>query len=83
MSEHGWNCPECGGSNGIHFDDCIYEGTSGPVLHRSGSGKRSSGSGAGALWIIGLLAVIIASAINELLGAIVLFGIVFFASLFR
>lgn len=23
------NCPDCGGSDGNHFDDCPYEGTGG------------------------------------------------------
>ena len=33
MSEHGFgdggHCPECGGSDGLHFSDCIYDGTDG------------------------------------------------------
>ena len=48
MSEHG-HCPDCGGSNGNHFDDCTYEGTDVNAGHsRVGGSSVSSGK----WWII-------------------------------
>lgn len=40
MSEHGnhGHCPDCGGSGGHHFNDCIYDGVG------SGRGYSSGGS---------------------------------------
>ena len=40
MSEHGnhGHCPDCGGSDGHHFNDCIYDGVG------SGRGYSSGGS---------------------------------------
>ena len=30
MSEDRGHCPDCGGSDGFHYSDCIYDGTDGP-----------------------------------------------------
>lgn len=44
MSEHGnhGHCPDCGGSYGHHFNDCIYDGT--------GSGRGYYGGGGSDVW---------------------------------
>ena len=72
MSEHG-HCPDCGGSNGNHFDDCTYEGTDVNAGHsRVGGSSVSSGK----WWIIYIIALIIGYGINELLGVIIMLGLI-------
>ena len=77
MSDYDFNCPECGGSDGLHFDDCVYDGTDGAYgtggYHRS-SKKHSSTDSNGMLWLFYIFALIIGYGINELLGTILLIG---------
>lgn len=78
MSEHG-HCHDCGGHDGNHFDGCTYEGT-GSVGGYSSSGRgRSSNLPAGKFWGIFILAMILGYGINELLGVIILIGLIFWA----
>lgn len=67
MSEHG-HCHDCGGSDGHHYNDCMYDGTN----STGGYHHRSSDMSAGAGWLIYIVAMIIGYAINELLGCIIL-----------
>ena len=76
MSEDRGHCPDCGGSDGFHYSDCIYDGTDGPRGYYSGSRGGSSGSG-GKVWLFYIIALIIGYGINELLGAILLIGMIF------
>lgn len=76
MSEDSRYCPDCGGSDGFHYNDCIYDGTDGPGGSSFGSGGSSSGSG-GKVWIFFIVALIIGYGFNELLGAILLIGMIF------
>lgn len=76
MSEDSRNCPECGGSDGLHYNDCIYDGTDGPGGYSSGSRGGLSGS-SGKIWLFFIIALIIGYGINELLGAILLIGMIF------
>lgn len=49
MSEDIRHCPDCGGSDGFHYNDCIYDGPGG-----SSFGIRGSSSGLGGyyrIWI--------------------------------
>ena len=77
MSDHDFNCPECGGSDGCHFDDCVYDGTDGAYgtggYHRSPKNHSSTDS-TGKLWLFYIFALIIGYGINELLGTILLIG---------
>lgn len=76
MGDDGRNCPDCGGSDGFHYNDCIYDGTDGPggSSYHSGGG---SGGASGKIWIYIIIALIIGYGTNELLGAILLIGIIF------
>lgn len=76
MSEDRGHCPDCGGSDGFHYSDCIYDGTDGPRGYYSGSRCGSSDSG-GKVWLFYIIALIIGYGINELLGAILLIGMIF------
>ena len=76
MSEDSRHCPDCGGSDGFHYNDCIYDGTDGPGGSSFGSRGSSSSSG-GKIWIFYIIALIIGYGINELLGAILLIGMIF------
>lgn len=67
MSEDNRNCPDCGGSDGLHYSDCIYDGTDGPGSHFSGS-KRGSDGSSGIILIFYIIALIIGYGINELIG---------------
>lgn len=74
MSEQG-HCHDCGGYGGNHFDGCTYEGT-GDVGRHYGRGS-SSDIPAGKCWALYIVALIIGYGINELLGAIILIGLIF------
>lgn len=76
MSEDSRHCPDCGGSEGWHYNDCTYDGTEGWGSYSSGSRGSSSGS-SGKVWLLYIFALIIGYGINELLGAILLIGIIF------
>ena len=76
MSEDRGHCPECGGSDGWHYSDCTYDGTEGLGGYYSHSRGSSSGSG-GKVWLFYIIALIIGYGINELLGAILLIGMIF------
>ena len=76
MSEHG-NCPECGGSDGNHFNDCTYDGTSGESFYSSYSRRSGSSASSGKVWSFYIIALLIGYGINELLGAILLIGLIF------
>lgn len=76
MSDDSRHCPDCGGSDGFHYNDCIYDGTDG--LGGSSVGFRGSLSGSGGkVWIFFIVALIIGYGFNELLGAILLIGMIF------
>ena len=60
----------------LEYSDCIYDGTDGPRGYYSGSRGGSSGSG-GKVWLFYIIALIIGYGINELLGAILLIGMIF------
>ena len=74
MDKHG-NCCDCGGSNGNHFDGCIYDGTD--EGYSSYSRSRSGNVSEGKWWLGYIIALIIGYGINELLGAIILIGLIF------
>ena len=76
MSEDRGHCPDCGGSDGWHYSDCTYDGTEGLGGYYSHSRGSSSGSG-GKVWLFYIVALIIGYGINELLGAILLIGMIF------
>ena len=78
MSEynHENRCHECDATGGHHYPGCTYEGTEGNYRYSSGSGGCSSGSG-GKVWLFYIIALIIGYGINELLGAILLIGMIF------
>ncbi|MBO5450933.1 MAG: hypothetical protein J6A11_05245 [Lachnospiraceae bacterium] len=80
MSEHGFgdggHCPECGGSDGLHFSDCIYDGTDEGRGYYSHSKGSSDGTG-GKVWLFYIFALIVGYGINELLGTILLIGMIF------
>lgn len=76
MSEDRGHCPDCGGSDGWHYSDCIYDGTEGWGGYSSHSRRGSSGSD-GKVWLFYIIALIIGYGINELLGAILLIGMIF------
>ena len=76
MSGDSRHCPDCGGSDGWHYNDGIYDGTDGPGGYSSGSRGSSGGSG-GKVWLFYIFALIIGYAVNELLGVILLIGMVF------
>lgn len=72
MSEYG-RCPDCGGSNGNHFDDCTYEGTDVNVGHSKIGGSSVD---SGKWWIIYIIALIIGYGISQLLGVIIMLGLI-------
>ena len=76
MSMDNRQCPDCGGSNGFHYSDCIYDGTEG-TGHYSFSSKGSSSGSSGKVLLFYIVALIIGYGINELLGAILLIGMIF------
>ena len=75
MSEDSRHCPECGGSDGLHYSDCTYDGTDGPRGYSNGS-RRGSSSSNGMVWILYIIALLIGYGINELLGTILLIGVI-------
>jgi len=73
MSDFG-DCPDCGGGDGYHDDDCMYDGVDNGC-YSSGSSNGGS-NGITVTWIIVyIIAVIIGAVINELLGAILMIGL--------
>ena len=71
MGDHGGNCPECGGSNGKHHGDCIYDGTNGPG--RSYGGPSGNDNAAALrLYIIIIICAFIGFAIDETFGALIM-----------
>ena len=76
MNDYG-HCPDCGGSDGIHFDGCAYEGVdNGHSSYSRGHGTKVS---AGKWWIGYIIALIIGYGFNELLGAMILLGLIFWS----
>ena len=74
MSEHG-HCLDWGGTDGHHYNDCIYDGTdSGYSSYSRGGGSSAS---SGKWWIGYIIALIIGYGINELLGVIIIIGLIF------
>ena len=76
------NCHECGGSDGNHFDDCIFEGTDYDKEYVSYS-KRGSSSGKGSttndtekclIWY--LIALVVGYGVNELIGTVIMIGLI-------
>ena len=76
MGDDNRNCPECGGSDGFHFDDCSYDGTDGFDEYSFRSRGKSDVS-TGKVWFLIILALIIGYGINEVLGSILMIGIIF------
>jgi len=76
MSEHG-HCHDCGGHDGKHFEGCIYEGTSDVGGHFSYGRGGSSNHSAGKCWAWYILALILGYGINELIGVIMIIGLIF------
>ena len=74
MSEHG-HCHDCGGTDGHHYNDCIYDGTDGGYSSYSRGG--GSGASSGKWWIGYIIALIVGYGINELLGVIIIVGLIF------
>lgn len=64
---HG-HCHDCGGTDGHHYNDCIYDGTDGGYSSYTRGG--GSGASSGKWWIGYIVALIIGYGINELLGVI-------------
>ena len=75
MCEDNRHCPECDGENGFHYGNCTYDGTNGPGNCSFGSKKSSNQSG-GKFWLFYIVALVIGYGINELLGAIILIGLI-------
>ena len=75
MSYDNRQCPDCGGSNGWHYNDCVYDGTDGPGRYSSGPKGSSNQSGGKALLFF-IIALIIGYGINELLGVILIIGMI-------
>lgn len=73
MSEHG-HCRDCGGTDGHHEIDCIYDGTDGGYSSYSRGG--GSGISSGKWWICYIIALIVGYGINELLGVIIMIGLI-------
>lgn len=69
------DCPDCGGGDGYHDDDCMYDGMDAGCYS---SGSWSGGSdGITVTWLIGYIIVcIIGGVINELLGGLLMIGLV-------
>ena len=76
MSHDSNHCPDCGGSDGMRYSDCIYDGTDGPKGYFPRSGGSSGGSG-GKVLLFYIFALIVGYGINELLGTILLIGMIF------
>ena len=73
MSENN-HCHDCGGSDGHHYDGCSYEGTE--EGYSSNYRGRGTNVSSGKWWIGYIVALIIGYGINELLGAIILIGLI-------
>lgn len=70
-------CEDCGGEDGYHYSGCDYEGTgmtSGGYSHRRSSGSNVS---TGKWWLLYIIALILGYGINELLGAVIIIGLIF------
>lgn len=76
MSEDHRNCPDCGGSNGSHYNDCIYDGTDDPGSYSKRS-KGSSNLSGGKWFLLYIIAFIIGYGFNELVGTVLLIGLIF------
>lgn len=76
MSEDNRRCPDCGGSDGLHYSDCIYDETGGLRGYSSGTRYDSSGSGR-KVWLFYIIELIIGYGVNGLLGARLLIGMIF------
>lgn len=75
MSDDNRQCPDCGGSNGWHYSDCIYDATDGPGYYSSGSRGGSNPSG-GKVLLFFIIALVLGYGINELLGVILIIGLI-------
>lgn len=74
MSEYG-RCHDCGGTGGSHYNDCIYDGTEGG--YSSYSRGKGSNVSAGKWWLGYIVALVIGYGVNELLGTMILLGLIF------
>lgn len=81
MSEYDRHCPDCGG-DGFHYSDCIYDGTEGPGGNPTGY-RGGSDVSTGKVWLFYIVALIIGYGINELLGAVLLIGMIFWLCVCR
>ena len=81
MNDDNRICPDCGG-DGFHYDDCIYDGTDGSSRRSFGSGNDHGGAG-GKTWLLIIIILIIGYGFNELLGAILLIGLLFWNAVTR
>ncbi len=70
MSDDHGNCPDCGGSDGWHYSDCVYDGTGGGGYRRSS--KRPSGGSGNKFIFFFILALLIGYGFNELIGTIIM-----------
>ena len=81
--DYDYECPECGGSDGFHESDCSYDGTDEYDSYSLGSGGSpnvSGGSSAvsgGKVFLFYIIALIIGYGFNEIIGAILLLGMIF------
>lgn len=73
MSEHR-HCYDCGGTDGHHYNDCIYDGTDSGYSSRR---RTSTNVSMGKWWALYVIALVIGYGINELLGVILLIGLIF------
>lgn len=79
MSDNNFNCSDCGGSDGNHFNDCVYDGTDGAYGgggYRRRRRKSSPSYEMGKLWFLFIMGIVIGCTVNELIGSILL--IIFF-----
>jgi len=70
-------CHECDGTNGSHYPGCDFDGTNEYDSYGFHSRKKYSDSTAGKIWALFILALIIGYGINELIGVIIIIGIIF------
>lgn len=82
MSDYDRHCPDCGG-DGFHYNDCIYDGTEGYGGYSSGRRSGGSNGSGGKFWILYILALVIGYGINELLGTIIMIGLIIWVAVTR
>ena len=82
MSEYDRHCPDCGG-DGFHYNDCIYDGTEGHGGYSSGHRSGGSNGSGGKFFAWFILALVIGYGINELLGTIIMIGLILWVAVTR